>query len=116
MRHAGIATLILNRRHDTPLLSRCVVINGLVSKPELNGRTGKALSFDYDKGRYSVQLDGTSSFMIKPCNLFLAEEHKETERTQTKAVSKKKKADNSAAVSAAVLCGYVTCFHKYIND
>ena len=47
-----------------------MVINGLVAKPELNGRTGTAVSFDSDKGRYSVELDGTSSsFKIKPCNL-----------------------------------------------
>ena len=68
--HARIATLIRNKKQDTPLLGRRVVINGLVAKPELNGRTGTAVSFDSGKGRYSVELDGTSSsFMIKPCNL-----------------------------------------------
>jgi hypothetical protein len=68
--HAGIATLIRNRKQETPLLGRRVVINGLVAKPELNGRTGTAVSFDDDKGRYSVELDGTSSsLLIKPCNL-----------------------------------------------
>jgi hypothetical protein len=47
-----------------------VVINGLVAKPELNGRTGTAVSFDDDKGRYSVELDDdASSFLIKPSNL-----------------------------------------------
>jgi ankyrin repeat protein len=67
--HAGIATLIRNRK-ETPLLGRRVVINGLVAKPELNGRTGTAVSFDDGKGRYSVELDSTSSsFKIKPCNL-----------------------------------------------
>ena len=49
-----------------------MVIQGLVTKPELNGRTGSAVRFDYDKGRYSVELDDdASSFMIKPCNLLL---------------------------------------------
>jgi hypothetical protein len=68
--NAGIAMLILNRKQETPLLGRRVVINGLVAKPELNGRTGTAVSFDDGKGRYSVELDGTSSFlMMKPCNL-----------------------------------------------
>ena len=67
MGHAGIATLIRNRKQFTPLLGRRVVINGLVAKPELNGRTGTAVSFDDDKGRYSVELDDTSSsLMIKP--------------------------------------------------
>jgi hypothetical protein len=32
------------------------------------------VSFDDDKGRYSVELDETSSFMIKPANLLPAEE------------------------------------------
>jgi hypothetical protein len=53
-----------------PLLGRRVVISGLVAKPELNGRTGMAVSFDDDKGRYAVELDDTSSsLLIKPCNL-----------------------------------------------
>jgi hypothetical protein len=52
------------------LLGKRVVINGLVAKPELNGRTGTALSFDDDKGRYFVELDESSTaLMIKPCNL-----------------------------------------------
>ena len=68
--HAEIASLIRNKKQETPLLGRRVVINGLVAKPELNGRTGTAWSFDDDKGRYSVELDDTSSsLMIKPCNL-----------------------------------------------
>jgi hypothetical protein len=37
------------------------VINELSAKPELNGRTGTALSFDDDEGRYKVELDETSS-------------------------------------------------------
>jgi hypothetical protein len=76
--YAGIAMLIRNRKQETPLLGGRVVINGLVAKPELNGHTGTAVSFDNDKGRYSVELDNffeemhidtSSSFMIKPCNL-----------------------------------------------
>jgi hypothetical protein len=67
--HGGIATLIRNI-NEAPLLGRRVAINGLVTKPELNGRTGTALSFDDDMERYSVELDeSASSFMIKPCNL-----------------------------------------------
>jgi hypothetical protein len=69
--HTELSTLIHNKNHDTPLLGRRVVVNGLVAKPELNGRTGKAMTFDYDKGRYYVELDDTSSLpvMIKPYNL-----------------------------------------------
>jgi hypothetical protein len=43
-----------------------VVINGLVAKPELNGRTVMAVRFDDDKRRYSVEFEDASSFMIKP--------------------------------------------------
>ena len=47
-----------------------MVINDLVAKPELNGHTGMTLIFDDDKGRYSVELDGTSSsLLIMSCNL-----------------------------------------------
>ena len=67
--HAAIATLIRNRKQETPLLGSRVAINGLVAKPELNGRTGTVVSFNDDKGRYCVELDDNSSFMIKPCNL-----------------------------------------------
>jgi hypothetical protein len=57
----------------TPLLGMRVAINGLVAKPELNGRTGTAVRFDDDEGRYWVELDDTSSScMIKPCNLLPA--------------------------------------------
>jgi len=68
--HAGIVTLIQNRnkKQETPLLFRRVVVNGLVAKPELNGRTGTVISFDGDKGRYSVELSDCF-VMIKPCNL-----------------------------------------------
>jgi hypothetical protein len=70
--HAGIATLIQNKMQEMPMVGSRVVINGLVAKPELNGRTGTALSFDDDKGRYSVALDdASSSLMIKSCNLCL---------------------------------------------
>ena len=67
--HAA-ARLIQSRKQEKPLLGRRVLIKGIVAKPELNGRTGTAVSFDDDKGRYSVELDETSSaFMIQPCNL-----------------------------------------------
>jgi hypothetical protein len=66
----GPAGMMQNKNQETLLLDRRVAIDGLVAKPELNGRTGTVVSFDEDKGRYSVELDDTSSsLMIKPCNL-----------------------------------------------
>ncbi len=68
--YSEIAKLIRNKGLETPLLGRRVVINGLVAKPEHNERTGTAVSFDDNKGRYSIELDDTSaSLLIKPCNL-----------------------------------------------
>jgi ankyrin repeat protein len=69
---AGLVMLIRNqaKMQETPLLGRRVAIIGLVAKPEFNGRTGTALSFDDDKERYSVELDKCSSLMmLKPWNL-----------------------------------------------
>jgi hypothetical protein len=39
--HAAIVTLIRNRKQEAPLLGRRVVINGLVARPELNGRQAR---------------------------------------------------------------------------
>jgi ankyrin repeat protein len=67
--HIEVVTL-LRKMQEMPIVGRRVLIVGLVAKPELNGRTGTALSFDDDKGRYSVKLDeSSSSMLIKPCNL-----------------------------------------------
>ena len=52
------------------MLVRRVLTHGLVTKPEFNGYTITAVNFDDDTGRYSVELDETSSsFMLKPFNL-----------------------------------------------
>ncbi len=52
-------------------MGKRVVINGIVAKPELNGRADTAVGFDDDKGRYWVELDEVCpTFMIKPGNLF----------------------------------------------
>ena len=40
-----------------PLVGRRVIVDGLSSKPELNGSRGIAVGFDEDKGRYTVRLD-----------------------------------------------------------
>jgi hypothetical protein len=76
---------------EKPLVGRRVVINGLVGKPDLNGRTGTAVRFDDDKERYAVQLHDTSSFMIKPCNLL------------------------PVVCITSVLWLYVSCFHVCIH-
>ena len=53
-----------------PLVNQRVVIDGLSSKPELNGTKGVAVSFDDAKGRYNVRMEGSGQFMaLKPINL-----------------------------------------------
>ena len=53
------------------LLGRCVVIEGLVTKPELNGRHGNPIFYTPKSKRYSVLLDGTGTELLslKPSNL-----------------------------------------------
>ena len=57
------------KRMSAPLVGKRVVVNGLSSKPELNGRGGTAISFDDGKGRYSVRLDSGETLALKPNNL-----------------------------------------------
>jgi hypothetical protein len=45
-----------------------VILTGLVSKPHLNGRTGKVLGARTEAGRHPVDVDGTS-MALKPDNL-----------------------------------------------
>eukprot|EP00966_Prymnesium_polylepis_P214095 4958718-Prymnesium_polylepis.2 len=52
-----------------PLQGRRVTIEGIQAKPELNGLTGTAVSFDDAKGRYNVKLDQGETVAIKPANL-----------------------------------------------
>ena len=55
---------------EAPLVGKRVKLDGLVSKPELNGTEGVALRFDKAKGRYQVQLDATGeSMLFKPAAL-----------------------------------------------
>ena len=56
------------------LLNKAARVDGLVGRPELNGRQGFVLQFDADKGRYSVRLAGEANTLaLKPANLELAE-------------------------------------------
>ena len=61
----------------TPLLGKRVEVHGLQGKADLNGRTGVAATFDKEKGRYHVRLEGrkagkSSLLAFKPENLRLA--------------------------------------------
>ena len=49
---------------EAPLLGRRVCLHGLVSRPELNGKSGVAARYDEAKGRYEVQLDGEAATVL----------------------------------------------------
>ena len=49
-----------------------VEIAGLSSKPELNGRIGKAVSFETARSRYAVELPNGERLALKAANLSLA--------------------------------------------
>ena len=53
------------------LLGRRVLIHGLVSKPELNGESGRVMSIDATSGRCAVRLEGKQGerISIRPANL-----------------------------------------------
>ena len=62
-------------RTECPLLGKRVVITG-TSREDLNGRAGKATSFDHDRDRYVIELDddtnatqGKGKLRLKPGNL-----------------------------------------------
>ena len=68
-----------------PLLQRRVVLRGLSSRPELNGRRGTAISFDAKTGRYGVQLDGGTPrerVALRPATLRPVSEEEEEERVR----------------------------------
>ena len=52
-----------------PLVGKRVVVEGLASKPELNGNKGTATSFDHAKGRYNVKMDAGGIMALKPANV-----------------------------------------------
>ena len=55
---------------EMSLWGRRVILHSLANKPELNGVTGKAVSFDAAKGRYGVVLDTEmAQISLKPANL-----------------------------------------------
>ena len=54
------------------LLNKRVRIDGLASKPELNGKFGKTTKFFSEKGRFAVSVDGSDAedvLLLKPSNL-----------------------------------------------
>jgi hypothetical protein len=53
-----------------------VRVDGLMSKPELNGREARVLRYDEAKGRYAVELaQGGTQLSLKPTNVVAASEY-----------------------------------------
>jgi hypothetical protein len=51
------------------LIGRCVRLDGLQSKPELNGLTGSCVGLDLATGRVTVTIGAAKSFNVKPENV-----------------------------------------------
>ena len=51
------------------LIGRCVRLDGLQSKPELNGLTASCVGFDLATGRVTVTIGAAKSFNVKPKNV-----------------------------------------------
>ena len=49
--------------------SIAVIIDGLSSRPELNGNKATAVSFDESKGLYNVEIPDGSVIALKPANV-----------------------------------------------
>ena len=64
-----VAAAALSAQAEAPLCGRHVIISGLKSKPELNGTTALAVSFDDAKGRYNVRLPAGQTLALQPKNL-----------------------------------------------
>jgi len=51
-----------------------VIVDGLVAKPEFNGKLGQVLGYVEEKGRYKVKMDGDiGSLSLKPDNVTVTE-------------------------------------------
>ena len=53
----NVGTLQYSDEASNSLVFKRVRIEGVVSKPELNGMCGKCMAFDVAQGRYAVMLD-----------------------------------------------------------
>ena len=57
-------------RRGCRVIGSKVVLEGLVARADLNGRSGVVLSFDAERGRFGVEVDGQSDLLaLKPANL-----------------------------------------------
>ena len=53
-----------------PLLKTRVIIRGLVSRTDLNGRCGRTTSYDAERDRYAVEIEnGGGTLSVRPANL-----------------------------------------------
>ena len=76
---SGMAARIQSLLHDHKTTSFCdgsmVVIEGLSGRPQLNGRSGRVVTFVADKGRFAVELPkrggqlSCEKVLLRPANL-----------------------------------------------
>jgi len=112
--------VVLLKAYNLSVLS-AVVMNGLVSKPELNGRKGTVLSFDDVKGRYNVKLHDASDSIIqvKASNLSVSavtEDVRNASASMLAAQSCQSASAAAAAGSSNTACKVAEMHLKYHMD
>jgi len=79
-----------------------VLIQGLKSKPELNGQTAVVKTFSYDKGRYTVAIDKSGQTLaLKEANLEKISPIAEREQAIAKAKAKRAEVEKNVAKAKA---------------
>ena len=74
-----------------------VVLVGIKSQPELNGKTGVVEGVDAEKGRYTIAVDGDKKRKnLKPANLVTPDKSKVTEEAGESSAAELKSAGNDA--------------------
>ena len=77
------------------------IIDGLVSRPDLNGKEGALVQFDSDEGRWVVLLEDDLLINVNPANLKLVQECKRPKAKRTTTVkAPRSNGDASGAVTA----------------
>ena len=96
-----------------PLIGKPVLVHGLVSKPELNNRTGTAAGWDEERGRYSVRLQDGSLLALMPANLRQLDTAQEPQ-TGTKSVPGMARSSSSPDQSAGGFVGEQVLVHGLV--
>ena len=83
-------------------LLRAVTVDGVVSRPELNGRSGRVLAYDRARGRCSVEVEGAGRLSLKVDSLKANEDSDELDDEVAAALRERISSAVDAAHDAAM--------------